>query len=310
MAKILGLRRRASQRTLLSQADFTYIGSFRVPSASGGGASDPNPSLAFAPGILCHRYVDGVLRFGNLSRGVHYFEFNHPGSAVEAAANDLPLATVQQYWGDAHSDIYDLANAGVNGNNVYGMTFDPLDNSKMYSNFGGTYGGSSAQKAVGLTTFNDAGGTLTQVDSWSLDGVTNYHVRAGSLWIPQAFANANCSGRRLGVGFGSLGWSTVAGSSAGPAMYAVDPPAAEAGDLPKTRLMLYPFGGTRARRDPDYTGGIFGTAAGGTSNTITLSSTWYAHDQATGSDIIGLDITIDSGTGDGQTRTITGYSGH
>jgi len=254
------LRIGTGTKAVLRASDFSYLGSFKLPQASGGKSTDWSRALT-------HRYVNGQLRFfTSTDQAPSYtpgevYEVTYPGCAT----SNYPTATVAQHWGDIYGDkLVDESNKGGTLY-VYGLFWDSIGQ-RLYWNYGNDYNTSASNNpCLGVTTLNDSTGKATPVAAYRMGDCKMFQY--GITAIPSWFASAYTGGRRLGVGFGGRASAESLGpSSDGPVLAAIDPPTgAHLSELPSTTLCSYPCDPTNGdpyycRRPGDYMDGI--TAAG------------------------------------------------
>jgi hypothetical protein len=255
-------------KTVVNQSNFTYLGSFLMPTSTGGGGS-----AAFSLGGFTMRNVNGQLHFlatGNAQQGGLVYEVNYPGIGTGA---NLPQAQVTQYWGDIYTGQKWTNNgsSGLNsgGNNTYGLYYDQ-NSGRLYWNYGWWYNAAYPyDPSLGYSVLNDATGTATGVGAWSLTNRPEKFDRGGVLQIPTWFANRFTGGDTLGVGFGGY-YSITSTASFGPALAAISAPNLNTNPndsaLPNIPLIGYPDGTDRAHRDPNYVsyydGGTYPTQPG------------------------------------------------
>ena len=240
-------------KTVLSAADFSYVGAFRLP------FSVNNQDAGYGRG-LTHRYLNGELRFLTTTLPTNVYEVAFPGTTVNPP---YPLAQTARYWGDVYQGKRFL-DGGNRESGAWGIYWDAPDN-RLYWSYGDGYNTVSANDpSIGYSTLNEANGTSAAVGAWRFSGRGCKATMGGITPIPQWFADQYCGGRRLGAGFGGY-FSIVAVGPAhlGPALCAFAPPNLSVNPnlsaLPFNDLVGYPFNPTpyttpdRCHRDTDYT---------------------------------------------------------
>ncbi len=229
------LRFGTNNKTVLTQNDFKYIGSFQMPQSSGGKDTDWSRTLT-------HRYVNGQLRFlstthqGPSQGHGEVYEVAYPGSSLSS----YPTAAVARHWGDVcGSKLVDDSDGGGSVI-VYGLFWDSIGQ-RLYWSYGNAYNASAANNpCFGATTLNDSTGSASPVAAWRMGNCKPYQY--GITAIPSWFATQYTNGRRLGVGFGGrTSAESVGPSSDGPALAAIDPPTqAHLSTIPNTPMVGYP----------------------------------------------------------------------
>jgi PKD repeat protein len=256
-------------KPVMSQSNFTYLGSFRMPESANGW------STAYSMGGLTYRYVDGQLRFLTTSHvysGGLVYETNYPGIGT---GNSIPLAQVMRNWGDVYTGQKWVGNDGgssdlSSGVWTYGLNYDQALG-RLYWSYGHWYNASNPYNpSLGYSTLNDATGVATGVGAWSLADRPEKFDRGGTLRIPQWFADRYTDGKSLGVGFGGY-FSIIGSGSLGPTLAAVGDPDPDLNPnrsaLANVPLVGYPIGAPdRGHRDTDYNsfydGGVYPTTPG------------------------------------------------
>ncbi len=240
-------------RPVLNQSDFTYLGSFTVPTYANGW------DTAFSNGGIALRYDNGRLDFlttNHVYSGGQVYEVSYPGISTTAP---YPVAPVVYNWGDIYSGQKEFggdASLG-NGTQVYGLYYDQTMG-RLYWNYGYWYNDSYPfNPSFGYSTLNDATGVATGMGAWSLANRYEKFDRGGTTPIPQWFANRFTGGDTLAVGFGGY-FSIVSTGSFGPALAAVSTPNLSTNPddsaLPNVPLLGYPAGApARGERDPNIT---------------------------------------------------------
>ena len=255
-----GVVRRGSAKAALTEADFTYLGCFSEPTSVGGKSTDYGQGLT-------HRYVGGELRlFLTVTpNSSEVYEVTVPSTLSTGGTIDQ-AATLVRNWGDIYqSERYLYKASGTGDAKTIGLYWDETDQ-RLYWMYQDIYNASHGDDCcLGYSTLNDTTGVGTGVAAWRFVNGIGCKVVKGITPIPQAFADAYCSGRRLGVGFGTYESAATTGpASMGPALFAIDPPSTGTTTsrdyLPAcTTLINHPFNSTaysspwRATRDTDYT---------------------------------------------------------
>lgn len=248
-----GGRGQTGMKTVLTAADFSFVGAFRLP------FNVNNQDAGYGRG-LTHRYTGGGLRFLTMTLPNNVYEVAFPGTTL---APPYPLASVAKYWGDVYQGKRQL-DGGNRESGVWGLYWDAPDQ-RLYWSYGDGYNTVSANDpSIGYSTLNDANGTSAGIGAWRFSGRGCKSTMGGITPIPQWFADQYCGGRRLGAGFG--GYFSIVGvgpAHLGPALCAFAPPNLAANPnlstLPFNDLVGYPFNPTpyttpdRCRRDTDYT---------------------------------------------------------
>jgi hypothetical protein len=241
-------------RSVLTFGDFSYLGRFRMPNAVNG------QDAAWGRG-LAHRYVGGQLRFFTTNVNQTLYEVSLPALVTSGTPNTAPLV---RYWGDFSESKRFTDGNGVGYGQIYGLFWDEVQ-SRLYWTYAEPYNASShTDPSIGYSTTNESSGVATPVGVWRFTGRGPKATTGGVLPIPQWFANAYCSGRRLGAGFGGyFSIATVGPVSMGPALCAFSPSDIDAtpdrSAIPFTNLVGYPYNANertrpyRAERDTNYT---------------------------------------------------------
>lgn len=239
-------------KAVLTQADFTYLGSFELPPVSG-----------YTTGAVrgfTHRRVNGQLRFfASYQRdpagdGYRTIEVSPP-SALGTNTAALPAATVVRQWG-----VIGAGKAG--GGSVHGLYWDEQDQ-RLYYGGGDTYTDEARFPSMGYITLNDSTGATTNRGPWSFKDRSSKMAMGGVLAIPSWWAQQFAPGKRLAAGFGGYFSLATAGPvSIGPALTAFDPSSlaslAAGAAIGTTPILGYPFNANpytdpqRAIRDTDY----------------------------------------------------------
>lgn len=301
-------------RPLLTQSDFTYLGTFQMPTSAGNWSSNSTDATTCP---LAFRRVNGQERLLSVTHsysGGMVYEI-----AVPALRTVAPWvqATVVNAWGDVYQGKktnLDFPTGTLDSTNItYGLYWDE-PTGRLWWNYGVYYnpqGGSS----WGCSTLGPDGGTATAIGAWTLSGVNTRRSRGGCLRMPDAFVAANCPGDPMLVGFGGMHYSTLAGSSGGPSFWACPVPDVgtypQDASIPVREAVDYPFVGAtqvatpyRARRRNDYKGCVFGRVTAADATTITLDSRDMYHDGS----YAGMTLNVYAGTGAGQSVTLTWVS--
>jgi hypothetical protein len=240
-------------KQVLTQSDFTYLGSFLLPQSIGG-QFDPGWGRGFAI-----RYVNGELRAMTMAlnpvppNNAPLYEVRVPNPVI---GNNPPTAQLVRNWGDILQ--------GKTSTGVWSFYWDNQDQ-RLYWTCGDSYNATEADAvSLGYSVLNDATGGVTAFGAWRFTGRGNKATNTCVTPIPQWFADQYTSGRRLGVGCGGYQSVVTTGPGhIGPALAAFNPPNPSV-DLPSsslahTVLVGYPFNPTaygppdRAHRDTDYT---------------------------------------------------------
>jgi hypothetical protein len=241
-------------KTVPTQANFTYLGSFLMPTSANGN------DTAGSTGGFTMRYLNGQLDFlatTHIYTGGLVYEVAYPGIGT---GSNLPTAQVTHFWGDIYSGQKWTNSGGSSltsgGNDTYGLFYDP-SSGRLYWNYGWWYNSSYPNDpSLGYSTLNDTTGTATGVGDWSLANRYEKFDRGGMLAIPQWFATRYTGGMTLGVGFGGY-YSIASTISWGPSLAAINPPDIitnpSQSALANVPLLGYPTGEPRANRDPNYT---------------------------------------------------------
>jgi len=239
-------------KSVLTRADFTYIGSFELP-----------PVSRYTTGAVrgfAHRRVNGQLRFfANYQRdpaGDGYGTIEVvPPATLSTNPDTFPSATVVRQWG-----VVGEGKAG--GGSVHGLYWDEQDQ-RLYYSGGDTYTPESRFPSLGYVTLNDSTGAVTNRGPWFFTDRSAKMAMGGVVSIPAWWAQQFAPGRRLAAccgGYFSL--ATSGPISIGPALTAFDPStlaALSAGaGIANRPLLGYPFNPNpytdpqRAQRDTDY----------------------------------------------------------
>lgn len=241
-------------KAVLTAADFSFVGAFRLPFNVNGQDAGYGRGLA-------HRYVNGELRFLTMTLPNNVYEVAFPGTTLNAP---YPLAQTARYWGDVYHGKRQLDGGASRESGVWGLYWDAPDH-RLYWSYGDGYNAVSANDpSIGYSTLNDQNGTSQAAGAWRFAGRGCKATMGGITPIPRWFADAYCGGRRLGAGFG--GYFSIVGvgpAHLGPALCAFAPPDLainpNLSTLAFNDLVGYPFNLTpytapdRCHRDTDYT---------------------------------------------------------
>ena len=199
-------------RTLLQPSDFTYLGSFAMPSSIPftDGSSQPTE---FSTASLALRYVSGSLRLMSLTEGNNgvtgctsgfgLYEVSVPTLTTSPPWN---TATVVAKWGnvwqgrswfyyDSPSGWTSQLNGGGTGWNIHGIYWDPID-ARLYWAYGTNYGTAAAtdDPTLGFVTLNDTASTFAAYGPWRSGAPKR--DEGGIVGISSWFATAYLSGQR------------------------------------------------------------------------------------------------------------------
>lgn len=246
------LATRVGARRDLTEAAFTYVGSFEMPQLAGG------DEASYGLGYTLRR-VDGQLRALSVTLHHTLYEVAVP---APVAGGTWPRAQVTRTWAGALAQRPLDPPAG-RGSSVHGIHWDELDQ-RLYYGYGDDYNAASAtDPAVGACSLDDVG-AATFIGAWRFGNRGQKAAMGGVVELPEWFVAQACPGRRLAAGFGGY-YSIVATGpcSMGPALTAFDPADASAArhllDLPRTDLVGYPYtyapgpATDRCHRSADYT---------------------------------------------------------
>ncbi len=216
------------ERRLIQQSDITYVGAFKI-----------DLTVTYErPVGLAVRWVSGSKRLMIVDiQGFKLVELAVPALVAPAwpspGASALNACTLVKRWTDSPLGSAALTFAG-GGGNLWGLGWDETDK-RLYWLVASSYDTDSDPIAtLGWATIDDGGDVLTPGNRVALTSPTvpQKTIQGGVLNIPQAFADAYVSGKRLGIGYG--GYRSVAGqgsiASYGPTLYAIDPPAGSPAD--------------------------------------------------------------------------------
>jgi len=239
--------------SLIAPADLAYVGAFRLPAYpadpdngwewggtslayySGGdpsGASDGYPGSLFGTGHNLRQHV------GEISLPV-------PVNSASKTLSDLNTATLLQGFTNVRSGIAALEQLFANSNILRaGMAYLPAlgsqTSSKLYVSYGAHYQEDLQDVPSHLWVGTDLSG---QQGSWRVLNdltVTLYSVNDYMFEIPETWASANVSNRRLATGrFRDGGWG-----GQGPNLFAIAPwadgnPPTAGSTLATTTLLRY-----------------------------------------------------------------------
>jgi len=254
----------SSEKKLLEQTDFRFVGAFRLPSSVQGEQSKQSEDAAWGR-TLALRRVAGEVRLFSLTVKGNLYEVRLPDTL--ASSGPWPLAQTVRYWGDPSGDQKRLdpgpKGETRNGSSVFGLFWDETDK-RLYWSYGDGYNTvSSADPSLGYSTLEEATGKVNPAGAWRFPEVGCKASMGGVLEIPAWFADKYCAGQRLGAGFGGyFSIATVGPISMGPSLTAFAPPSTLSRNggapLEHTPLLGYPFNATpytaptRAERDADY----------------------------------------------------------
>jgi hypothetical protein len=239
------------QKTVLTSADFEYLGAFKLPTNVGAG--DPQWGLG-----LAHRKVGrSEFRFFSRSNGNP-----KPAAVYEVAAPRLTddpenseTARLVRVWGD------------IAGTESYGTTwglFWDEEDERLYWTTGNAYNARAPyDPSIGYRILDGRTGQMEGGGVWALANRSCKMAMGGLVSIPEWFSDAYCHGQRLGAGCGGyFSIATTGPISMGPALAAFDPRTLSApirSAVPNTPLVGYPFNAVaytspdRCHRDTDYT---------------------------------------------------------
>jgi hypothetical protein len=229
-----------SSKQVLTQADFTYIGAFDLPTV-------PNTASDWGKG-LAYRYVNGELHmFAGTWNPQDVYEVRVP----TPSKTSIPVATLIRDWGDiTHGKLI---------GELLGLYWDETDK-RLYWSSQNMYNTGSGDPATGYATLSDSGST-TAYGPWAFTGHDAKQAGACVIPIPQWFADQYLGGKRLAGGCGGPYSAATAGpASFGPALTAFNPPGTSGSSISSTNLVGYPFVADaygppeRAHRDTNYQG--------------------------------------------------------
>ena len=244
-----------TNKQLLAQADFKYVGAFEIPSSLPSGFD-----LAWGK-ALTHRYVNGELRMfssaWNRNGPESVYEVKPPTASLTAP---YPRATLVREWGDIWQGKRYTADGG---SEVIGLYWDETDK-RLYWSYGSMYNTLGwDDPSVGYSTLNDSTGAGTAVGAWRFTGRGPKATLGCVIPLPQWFADAYTGGRRLAAGCGGPQSAiTVGPAHMGPALTSFSPPNISSNpnqsSLSFVNLVGYPFTQNtygppdRAHRDLNY----------------------------------------------------------
>jgi len=217
-------------KSVLTAADFTYLGSFRMPDTAGGQSTENSFPLTL-------RYVGGQLRFLGRTRqqgdqGV--YEVSFPG----LSKSNPPIASVARYWGNIYGDKMVIDDQSPGGPTIVnGLYWDETDE-RLYWGYGCNYSTAGTSPTIGYSTLNESTRVATAVGAYYVGSAFWKHVVGGVLAIPSSWAAQYTGGKRLGAGFG--GHFSGQGASLGPTLYAFAPPSgAHRSTMTSTTLVAF-----------------------------------------------------------------------
>lgn len=239
-------RRPADQtKSLVSEADFQYVGAFRLPRDVEGRDGAWGRGLAI-------RELNGQPRIISSTVDGTIYEALPPEPGTHG---EFPQASIVTVWGDLSK--------GHRVGQLNGLFWDEPTR-RLYWSSGDLYNTIHPDNpSMGFSTFNDQAGTPgATYGPWRFTGRGSKATMGGVLALPDWFAAQYTAGRRLAAGFGGY-WSIVANGPAhmGPALCAFETPDVNlpAGKPVKfTNLVGYPFNPVpytqpdRCHRDTDY----------------------------------------------------------
>jgi hypothetical protein len=246
---------RVGPRTLLVPGNLTYAGSFRAPETLSNGIQ-----TGYTAGGFTIRRVGGQLRClrttwpgSGSTAGNQVYEMTVPDPYISPNPGNIysyPQGTVTQIWTDPFPGARVLLEAPTNSvyynMNNWSLRWDDRTG-RLYSGFSVSYGAPRNDPCLCYAEISDSGGTSTAHGPWNVrnsSGTVDPVKSSGGLSIlPDWFANAHCSGRRLSTGFGGPMGGVGDRWSNGPPLTAFDTP-----DPAKPTWQLRTSGGS-----PDYT---------------------------------------------------------
>ena len=179
----------STSKTLLTQADITYVGAFNMP-ANLPNVGDPT----FGTALAC-RYVNGSLRMFSSAWGAPsgIYEIVVPSLSK---ASPFPTATLLNNWGTTW--INNTQTGSGNPVRLWGLYWDAADK-RLYVSHGADYNSAAPNDPSLLyLTLNDTAGTCTATGPWGFSGRIVEQTMGGILPIPQWYAAAYTNGQRLG----------------------------------------------------------------------------------------------------------------
>lgn len=239
-----------SGRSVLSASDFTYLGSFRVPSLVNG------LQTSYSSNGIAMRRVNGNKQFfhGQQNGGGNIYEMSYPGLTTSAP---WPKATFLRNW-----NIYQGKATSTQPNNVfkYGLFWDEH---RLWWTFGNSYAGNTVDNCFGWTDLSV--NPEVAHGAWGVHGGNSFwhSCQGGVLRVPQWFANQYLGGKTLALGMGGYYSIVASGTSEGPSLHALaDPLDASAGQQQTcTPLVNYynqggQLPGRKAIRNANYFNGV------------------------------------------------------
>lgn len=238
--------------SLLTASDFTYLGAYVLPQVPiSGGQSIYGDGLAMrtenSDGVNPLHFLSAA--YGGASNHIVYeWRDTTPGTGGADPLNpaNYTTATVVKTYGDIYSGKKRII---YQGNDVpltsqldgdFGLYWDETD-SRLYWSYGFGYSNDTNSWCLGYSTLNYSANTGTGFGPWRLSGQSWKALQAGLTSVPQSYADAHLSGKRLAIGFG--GYYSIVGAcdaSLGPSLTAIDAiTAPEESDLPCTPLVGY-----------------------------------------------------------------------
>ena len=225
MFGIVGKRkkRRFSTQRLITAADWTFLGGFKLPPLY------PTADQNYARGLTI-RYRSGNLRLLTLVKGdnatngqaVHLYEFSVPSLASTVGA--YQNATITTHYGSSLWGGRMDAGGPDDSQKDYRSLYWDETLGKLFFVACSSYS-STTKNIIGVATLNDGTPTSsTSTGMWRFDNMS-YKAIKGILPIPSSKQSA-VGGRRLLAGFGGYESVIAAGPAhMGPAAVAFDPTA-------------------------------------------------------------------------------------
>ncbi len=227
------------------------VGSFRLPAGRAGGSSFSfgGSGLAHRPGPDDPDGFPGTLFAVGLADDAQVAEVSIPAPVASADPAQLPIASFVQPFADV--------TGGLGARATHDLRLGDIEylDGRLHWSVHRWYNVAPDQ----LPGHGWSSPDLGQVDahgSWTLGGYHNQLTGGPLFTVPETWARAHTSGRRLGAGVNVR--QGVSSSSQGPAMfaYATDDAVAPGGALPVTALAYYPHaGGQGSTPDPIPAGG-------------------------------------------------------
>lgn len=300
-----GVVRRGETKQTLSSSDFTYLGSFRIPTTSGpvGNLVDNIRNNTIG---LTVRHVGADTRVGLATNTyVHagvakrsYAEFTVPTSLESNPASfaTAPVASAAAFFNGTltgtkavpgtpgSTTLYDTDAASLRN------IFWDETNQRLWWGYGIMYPSSfgdalwtTANPSIGYTTLDDATSTLTAVGSWSTGESYKWSGDSAFL-VPQWFSDAYLGGGTKLLLSNSGGYSVVSmgPGSWGPTAVVIDTADPNSGSyphastVPSTVLSEYTYNTAPLATIPPYTRDSYALVTG--SWVATAVSTWYYQD--------------------------------